>query len=455
MVSGPQFWRAAYGEPAVPGPGPYGSLDGLAADANGVVLAEGFTSRIVATSGEPVPGSDYTWHVFPDGGACFDHPDGGWVYASNSEVPDGGGGVGALVFDSDAKVVDAYRLLSETSRNCAGGPTPWGTWLTGEEVDEGLIWECNPLKADSGQPRPALGVFTHEAAAVDQDGKALYLTEDKPDGRLYRFVPDDYPDLSKGELSVAIVADGKVTWEPVADPLATTRPTRLQGKGTVFNGGEGIWCEDGVAFFTTKGDDRVWALDLGDSTLEVIYDAAAIPDAPLTGVDNVTRSASGDLYVCEDGGNMELVIISREREVGPFCRFLDQGGSELAGVAFSPDGSRLYVSSQRGGSGSGLTYEITGPFREAEKRPTATTTTAHTTTTLAALDRSKGDNAESGDSGSDEDSSTTLVAGGIAAVAVAAAAGAALTVRRRRAGNGADTGDGDEERGAGTAGNGH
>lgn len=427
-LSGPAFWRAAYAEPAVPGPGPYGTLDGRTADELGLVLPEGFTARVVATSGEVVPGTEYTWHGFPDGGACFADPDGGWVYASNSEIGDQKGGVGALRFDADGEVVDAYRLVSGTSRNCGGGPTPWGTWLTGEEVLTGLIWECDPFEADSGVPRPLLGAFNHEAAAVDPDGQAIYLTEDWPDGRFYRFTPDAYPDLDAGVLEVAIEAeDGSVTWGPVEDPAGTTVATREQGGGTPYDGGEGIWCEDGVVFWTTKGDDVVRMYHLEDQRMEVLYDAATIPDAPLTGVDNITRSAAGDLYVCEDSGNMELVLISAEREVTPFCRFEGQEISELAGVAFSPAGDRLYISSQRGGPGNaGLTYEIAGPFRQpvVEEPPATTTTIAD----LAAPSPDLPDGDGDGDS-------NLLLGIGAGAVVVAAAVGAGVALRRRRAGS--------------------
>jgi secreted PhoX family phosphatase len=88
--------------------------------------------------------------------------------------------------------------------------------------------------------------------------------------------------------------------------------------------------------------------------------------APLTGVDNVTRSSGGDLFVAEDGGNMEICIITPAGVVAPFLRIPSQSSSEITGPAFSPDGSRLYFSSQRGTTGSssgGITYEVSGPFR--------------------------------------------------------------------------------------------
>ncbi|MFD8590317.1 alkaline phosphatase PhoX [Streptomyces sp. NPDC059637] len=83
-------------------------------------------------------------------------------------------------------------------------------------------------------------------------------------------------------------------------------------------------------------------------------------------MDNVTGSASGDLFVAEDGGSMDICVITPDGVVAPFLRIEGQSGSEITGPAFSPDGRRLYFSSQRGTSGSssgGITYEVTGPFR--------------------------------------------------------------------------------------------
>ncbi len=121
-------------------------------------------------------------------------------------------------------------------------------------------------------------------------------------------------------------------------------------------------------WFTTKGDNRVWQLNLTNNTYELAYDDSLVVggSAPLTGVDNITGASSGDLFVAEDGGNMEICVITPDDVIAPFLRIDGQSGSEITGPAFSPDGTRLYFSSQRGTSGSssgGITYEVRGPFR--------------------------------------------------------------------------------------------
>ncbi len=347
------------------GDGPYGPL--LAADVNGIMLPAGFSSRIVGRSGQVVAGTSYVWHTFPDGGATFRTPDRGWIYVSNSEfVP---GGAGAIRFDRGGNIVGAHRILDGSLINCAGGATPWGTWLSGEEYDGGHIWECDPSGAQPGIKREALGTFKHEAAAVDRIRRVVYLTEDRPDGRFYRFRPTRWGDLSAGELQVASVSGGAVTWLVVPAPNDTVTPPRLQvAASTAFNGGEGIAVSRRHVYFATKGDNRVWNYDIVANRIDVLYDGNADPVHQLTGVDNVGITPMRELVVAEDGGNMELVLVSRRGQTAPLLRITGQDGSEITGPAFSPDGSLLYLSSQRG-EGAGLTYEISGPFRRRYPRP--------------------------------------------------------------------------------------
>jgi hypothetical protein len=362
------LWRGAFADVAQPGRSPYGDL--LSADANGVQLPAGFTARVIARSRQLVPGTSFTWHDAPDGGACF--TDGsGWIYVSNSEIPFLGG-VSAIRFTASGAISGAYRILFGTNVNCAGGATPWGSWLSCEEVPLGRVFETWPQGGREAQERTRMGRFTHEAAACDPDRKVVYLTEDESDGCFYRFVPDVWGDLGSGRLEVLCAGAGTagpVTWRAVPDRDGFPVPTRWQVSAAKhFNGGEGCHYAAGVCWFTTKGDNRVWAYDAVNERIDLTYDANALPagTAPLTGVDNITGTASGDLYVAEDGGNMEINIITPDGVVAPFVRLLGQSESEITGPAFSPDGARLYFSSQRGTSGrssGGITYEVVGPFR--------------------------------------------------------------------------------------------
>lgn len=330
------------------------------ADANGLRLPAGFTSRVVATSGEPVAGTDYVWPINPDGGATFASDDGGWIYVANSEVGDNGGGVSMVQFDRDGTLVAAQAIATGTSRNCAGGATPWGTWLTCEEVPTGIVYECDPTGSIDARALPALGAFNHEAAAVDPVGETVYLTEDEVTGGLYRFTPDAYPDLTSGTLEIMTERDGVIGWATVPDPSGASAPTREQVPDTkAFVGGEGICYLDGSVYFTTKGDNSVRRYDPRTGALTVVYDAATSSTPELTGVDNITATAAGQLYVAEDGGDMQIVVLDGDTAQA-VVQVTGVDGSEVTGPAFSPDGTRLYFSSQRN---PGRTYEVTGPWR--------------------------------------------------------------------------------------------
>jgi len=336
-------------------------------DLAGVRVAAGFRARVIARTGERVGGSSYLWHLFPDGGATFATEDGGWIYVSNSETPLVGG-AGAVRFDASANIVSAHRILDRTQVNCAGGKTPWHTWLSCEEIDGGRVFECDPWGEHPAIERPALGAFKHEAAAVDPVRGHVYLTEDETDGRLYRFVPAlaeaGRLDLGAGRLEVAMVApDMSVSWLEVPDPhyLGGTPTRRQVPASTPFRGGEGIWYQAGKVYFSTKHDNRIWVYDAALARISVLYDGAGIVDPILSGVDNVTASCCGDVLVAEDAGSMEIVAILPDGELKRLVQVVGQDTSEITGPAFDPSGTRLYFSSQRA-PGGGATYEVEGPF---------------------------------------------------------------------------------------------
>ena len=368
LALGTTFWRGALHAQARAAASSYGALG--AADAQGLRLPPGFRSRLIARADQLVTGTGYPWHIYPDGQATFPAPGGGWVLVSNSEsVAPSGAGSSAIRFRANGEIETAYRILAGTNANCAGGGTPWGRWLSCEEHDYGHVWECDPQRAGQGTIRPALGTFNHEAVAVDTATGALYMTEDRPDGGLYRFTPDQPGRLGSGLLEIALDdGPGRLRFAPVPDPGAVFTPTRRQVAGTrAFNGGEGIWYDGGTVYFSTKGDNRVWSYETATGALGTIYDGGG----PLTGVDNLTVNPAGEVFVCEDGGDMEICVIEPDGTVAPFLQLTGEAaagpadrGNELAGVIFDPSHRRLYFSAQRA-YGFGAVYEVTGPFHGA------------------------------------------------------------------------------------------
>jgi uncharacterized protein len=308
-----------------------------------------------------------------------------------------GGGTTSLEVEPDSRrVVRQHWSLIGTLRNCAGGPTPWGSWLSCEETLEntsstnfaqnhGYIFEV-PVDATPGKPASPvalkhLGRFAHEAAAVDPATGIVYETEDQGNvSGFYRFVPSTKP-TKPGDLAltggtfemlkvnaapgyetaigqtVGVALD--VSWVPIANPdpsppsiqfeEETTSAVFKQGLdagGARFRRLEGCWFSRGKIYFvSTNGGDQgfgqVWVYDPGAETLTLIFESPG-PDV-LDGPDNICISPRGGLVICEDASAAQFLRgISPTGEVFEFARNL-HNTIEFAGACFSPDGRTLFV----------------------------------------------------------------------------------------------------------------
>ena len=420
--------------PGKPGPAGYGPL---VDDPAGLLsLPAGFSYKVVAESGvtrldsgEPSP-SD------PDGTASFvRHGGNGSVLVVNHEIsgsepypvpripgfvydPTAKGGTTTIEVDKDGNRVSEVVSLAGTHNNCAGGRSPWSTWLTCEEAESlsgqtkphGYVFEVDPYDQDANRdPKPikALGRYAHEALVVDPDTGTIYLTEDagSPNGLLYRWtppasalplgkgvlrtLPDDAGILEAlhattlagahvGDLSVA-PAPGttyRAAWVTVPDRDARTLSTRKQLANSAVTRSrklEGMWWGDGGAYFAcsfarfsdgsaAQHDGQIWFHDPLAQTIELKLRFAYTPadqDGDPDGPDNITVSAYGGLILAEDGdGASHLVGSSESGETFFFARNEDPGESEFTGPNFSQDKKILFANIQS----PGWVFAIQGPF---------------------------------------------------------------------------------------------
>lgn len=387
------------------GDGGYGPLYPAVDQTSGetlIALPRGFEYLTFGRTGEvmddgiPTPGSHDGMAAFRDGDLVRlvrNHERGaGAAFASGMTYnPAAGGGTSTLVFDPDAgALTGSYASLAGTVRNCGGGPTPWGSWLSAEETTDvvagmrhGYVFEVPANGVASGEPLVGLGRFSHEAAAVDPATGIVYLTEDATPSGLYRFIPTVPGDLAAGgQLQMLAIGAtpvqtygdtgprsyGQVTWVDIdiPDPAPGTPGTVREGiakGGASFERGEGIWYGNERLYFvsTSGGPSRgqIFELDPATDELKLIFHSPSLEvlDSP----DNICVSPRGGIVLCEDGSGQEYLHgLTPAGSIFPFAENL-LNGSEWAGATFEPkNGSWLFVSLQS----PGITFAITGPWRK-------------------------------------------------------------------------------------------
>ncbi len=286
-----------------------------------------------------------------------------------------GGGCTTLKFDTNkGEWLESFASISGTSRNCAGGVTPWGTWLTAEETvlgigdsdhykgdverafkrDHGWVFEVDPAGVEKPVALEAMGRFVHEAIAIDRHTGIVYETEDRNTAGFYRFIPNQNGDLSKGgKLQIAEVigkddlrghvetnATFDVRWHTITDPKLAHTPgldeadelgVFKQGKklgGTTFSRLEGCWAgNDKIFFDATSGGGaqagQIWQYDPKSEKLTMLFES---PGKPILNMpDNLCVNPHGGLALCEDGdyGNSEypqrIHLLSQDGKLTPFA----------------------------------------------------------------------------------------------------------------------------------------